>query len=286
MRDEIVRGRRDFVRLAAGGALALPALGGGLARAQGAPGGGAAAQGAAAYPPRPARKKALFVYGGWDGHEPVKCRDLFVPWLEKNGFDVAVSDTQKPYADPAVMDSLDLIVQIWTMGTIEKEPLAGLLKAVKRGVGIAGWHGGLGDAYRNETEYRYMVGGDWVAHPGGIIDYTVQITDHEDPVTKGLTDFKVRSEQYLMHVNPNNKVLATTTFDASHDAWIDGYTMPVTWKKVYGKGRVFYTSLGHTADVFDIPQALTMVQRGMLWASDSRYEPTANLVRSMYPKKG
>jgi hypothetical protein len=171
------------------------------------------------------------------------------------------------------------------MGTIAKEPLAGLLAAVKSGTGLAGWHGGLGDAYRNETEYRYMVGGDWVAHPGGIIDYEVQITDHEDPVTAGLSDFKVHSEQYLMHVNPNNKVLATTTFDGSRDPWIDGYTMPVAWKKVYGKGRVFYTSLGHTRDVFDIPQVLTIMQRGMLWAADSRYEATPSLVRPVYPRK-
>jgi hypothetical protein len=130
-----------------------------------------------------------------------------------------------------------------------------------------------------------MVGGDWVAHPGGIIDYTVQVTDHDDPVMAGLSDFKVKSEQYLMHVNPNNKVLATTTFDASHDAWIDGYTMPVAWKKVYGKGRIFYTSLGHTADVFDIPEAITIAKRGMLWASDSRYEPTPSLVSPVYPRR-
>jgi hypothetical protein len=89
-----------------------------------------------------------------------------------------------------------------------------------------------------------------------------------------------------MHVNPNNKVLATTTFDGSHDPWIDGSTMPVAWKKVYGKGRVFYTSLGHTADLFDVPQALAIMQRGMLWASDSRYEATPNLIRPTYPKKG
>jgi len=243
-------GRRDFVRLAAGGALAVPAL---SARA------GAQAQG---FPPRPPKKKALFVHGGWDGHEPVQCRDLFVPWLEKTGFDVVVSATQEPYADAALMKTVDLVVQVWTMGTIAKEPLAGLLAAVKSGTGLAGWHGGLGDAYRQETEYRYMVGGDWVAH----------------------TDFKVRSEQYLMHVNPNNKVLATTTFDGSHDPWIEGCTMPVAWKKVYGKGRVFYTSLGHSARDFQVPQALAIAQRGMLWASESRYEPTPRLVAPVYPR--
>jgi type 1 glutamine amidotransferase len=270
-------GRRDFVKLAASAALALPALSG-PAAAQ------APAQ-APAWPKRPEKKKALFVYGGWKGHEPEKCRDIVVPILRDSGFDVTVSDTQAPYADAALMESLDLVVQIWTMGTIEKEPLKGLLRAVKNGCGMAGWHGGMGDAYRQETEYRYMVGGDWVAHPGGIIDYTVQVTDREDPIMAGLSDFKVKSEQYLMHVNPNNKVLATTTFDASQDFWIDGYTMPVVWKKVYGKGRVFYTSLGHTADVFDIPEAITILKRGMLWASDSRYEPTPNLVRPMYPRR-
>jgi type 1 glutamine amidotransferase len=264
-------GRRDFVKRAAGGALTLPALG---TRA--------AAQ-ATSHPARLSGKKALFVYGGWEGHEPVKCRDLFVPWMQRNGFEVVTSDTQAPYADPALMQSIDLVVQLWTMGTIQKEHLQGLLAAVKGGAGLAGWHGGLGDAYRQETEYRYMVGGDWVAHPGGIIDYEIHVTDHEDPVTAGIPDFKVRSEQYLMHVNPNNKVLATTRFDGTHDSWIDGYTMPVAWKKVYGKGRVFYTSLGHTADVFDIPEALTIVQRGILWASDSRYEPTPNLVSPVYP---
>jgi len=263
-------GRRDFVKLAAGGALAAPALARASAQATG-------------FPPTPARKKALFVYGGWEGHDPVGCRDLFVPWMKNNGFDVVVSDTQAPYADPALMKTIDVIVQVWTMGTIAKEPLQGLLAAVKGGAGLAGWHGGLGDAYRQETEYRYMVGGDWVAHPGGIIDYEVHITDHEDPVTAGLSDFRMKSEQYLMHVNPNNKVLATTRFSGAADAWIDGSTMPVAWKKVYGKGRVFYTSLGHVAATFDVPQVLAMAQRGILWASDSRYEPTPNLVSPVYP---
>ena len=279
--DERDLARRRFVKLAAGGMLAVPAL----AAAQAGPAVKRAPAATGVFPPKPARRKALFVYGGWDGHEPVKCRDLFVPWLQQSGFDVTASDTQAPYADAALMKTIDLVVQIWTMGKIAQEPLAGLLAAVKSGTGLAGWHGGLGDAYRNETEYRYMVGGDWVAHPGGIIDYEVNIVDHEDPVTAGLSDFKVHSEQYLMHVNPNNKVLATTTFDAAHDPWIEACTMPVAWKKVYGKGRVFYTSLGHTTDVFDVPQALTIVQRGMLWAGDSRYETTPSLVRPVYPRK-
>jgi type 1 glutamine amidotransferase len=277
-------GRRGFVRLAAGGVLAVPEIAAAAqaaAPAQAHPTASAVQQRA---PQEPARKKALFVYGGWEGHEPAKCRDLFLPWLWKTGFEVVVSETQAPYCDRELMKTVDLVVQVWTMGTIAKEHLAGLLDAVRNGTGLAGWHGGLADAYRQETEYRYMVGGDWVAHPGGIIDHEVNIVDHQDPITAGLSDFQVRSEQYLLHVNPNNTVLATTSFGGAHDPWIAGSTMPVVWKKAYGKGRVFYTSLGHTADVFQIPQALAITQRGMLWASEGRGEPTPSLVKPVYPR--
>ena len=135
------------------------------------------------------------------------------------------------------------------------------------GVGIAGWHGGLGDSFRNNVEYQFMVGGQWVAHPGNIIDYEVNILDHSDPITHGLSDFKMRSEQYYMHVDPAVKVLATTTFTGEHAPWVKGVVMPVAWKKMYGRGRVFYCSLGHVAADFKVIEAREMVKRGMLWAS-------------------
>jgi hypothetical protein len=244
---------------------------------------------AAPPPPRPAaratRKRALFVWGGWPGHQPDRCRDIFVPWLKSVGFDVRVSDTLDAYLDQPLMKSVDLIVQIWTMGTIKKEQLKGLLEAVRGGAGIAGWHGGLGDAFRQETEYQFMIGGQWVSHPGNVIDYTVHIVDHEDPITAGIDDFRLRTEQYYMHVDPNNKVLATTTFNADHAPWIDGCTIPVVWKKVYGRGRVFYTSLGHSASVFDVPEAFELTKRGLLWASESRHARAPNLVSPTYPAR-
>ena len=212
-------------------------------------------------------KSILFVYGGWEGHEPKKCRDLLVPWLKSNGYKVTVSPSLDSYLDKKLMSSIDLIIQIYTMSTITEEQEAGLLKAVRDdGISIAGWHGGLADAFRQNTEYQFMVGGQWVSHPGGIIDYEVNIIDHNDPITKGLSDFKVKSEQYYMHVDPFNEVLATTTFSDEHAHWIKGATLPAVWKKRYGKGKVFYTSLGHTADVFDIPEAFTILKRGILWS--------------------
>ena len=214
-------------------------------------------------------KSALMVWGGWDGHEPKQCVDLFAPLLEQNGFDVQIADSLAVYEDADRLAALSLIVPVWTMGEITREQWAGLDAAVKSGVGIAGWHGGMADSFRENTDYQFLVGGQWVAHPGGVIDHTVNITDREDPVTAGLADFKMKSEQYYMHVDPSNKVLATTTFSGEHGgvSWIKGTVMPVAWKRRWGEGRIFYASVGHVAADFDIPEARTMVQQGMLWAA-------------------
>jgi type 1 glutamine amidotransferase len=212
-------------------------------------------------------KRALIVWGGWEGHEPKQCAEIFAPWLQSQGYEVIVSNTLDTYTDKELMQSLNLIVPIWTMGTITPEQEAGLLDAVRSGVGIAGWHGGMGDSFRNNTEYQFMVGGQWVAHPGGIIEYEVNIIKPEDPIVAGLSDFKMHSEQYYMHVDPSNEVLATTTFSGEYCEWIAGTVMPVVWKRRYGKGRVFYSSLGHVAKDFEVPEALEIMKRGMLWAS-------------------
>jgi type 1 glutamine amidotransferase len=207
------------------------------------------------------------VWGGWAGHEPRQCVDVFAPWLRSQGYGVLISDTLDTYLDQPLMSELDLVVPVWTMGAITKEQEAGLLGAIQSGVGVAGWHGGMGDSFRNAVNYQFMVGGQWVAHPGGIIDYEVNITNHTDPITAGIPDFRMHSEQYFMHVDPSNEVLATTTFGPEHCEWIGGVTMPVVWKRRWGAGRVFYCSLGHVAKDFDVPEARELVQRGMLWAS-------------------
>ncbi len=227
-------------------------------------------------------KKVLYVYGGWKGHEPTQSLDIFVPWLRSEGAEVTVSDTLDSYLDKKLMDSLDLIVQTWTMGEITGDQEKALLAAVKRGVGMSGWHGGTGDSFRNNTEYQFMIGGQWVAHPGGVIDYSVQIRDKKDPVTQGLKDFAMHSEQYYMHVDPNVKVLATTRFNADHSPWIDGCVIPVVWKKYYGDGRVFYSSLGHVMKDFEVPEALEIQKRGIRWAAESKYQPKEKWTSPIY----
>jgi hypothetical protein len=212
-------------------------------------------------------KKSIIVWGGWDGHEPKLCADLFAPVLRNEGYEVEVFDTLDVYLNKEKMSALDLIVPIWTMGTITREQEMGLLEAVKSGIGIAGWHGGMGDSFRNNTEYQWMVGGQWVAHPGGVIDYRVNITRPDDPIVAGIQDFDMHSEQYYMHLDPSNEVLATTTFNGEHAYWVNGVVMPVVYKRMYGQGRVFYASFGHVRKDFDVPETVEIMRRGMLWAS-------------------
>jgi len=210
--------------------------------------------------------KALIVWGGWSGHEPKPCADIIEQILIEEGYVVQVEEGTRAFATHDLSE-FDLIVPIVTMGKIEGEESSKLIEAVKSGVGIAGFHGGAGDSFRDNTTYQYMIGGQWVAHPGNSIDYVVNITRPDDPIVAGISDFAYHSEQYYMHVDPSNEVLATTTFTGEHDSWIEGTVMPVVWKRKFGEGRVFYSSLGHKAKEFEVPQMREIFRRGMLWAA-------------------
>lgn len=216
--------------------------------------------------------RALMVWGGWSGHEPEACVRTFAPLLEQSGFEVRIEPTLDVYLDAAYLASLDLIVPIWTMGQITKEQEKGLLDAVRGGVNVGGWHGGMCDAFRNNVNYQFMTGGQWVAHPGGVIDYDVIINRPDDPIVAGLADFRLHSEQYYLHVDPGNEVLATTVFKGDREGmdWIRGTVMPVAWKRRYGKGRVFYAAFGHVAADFAVPEAKEIIRRGLLWAALGR----------------
>jgi len=211
-------------------------------------------------------KHALIVWGGWHGHEPEQCAHIVRDMLLRNAYNVRIETLTSAFADPELA-LLDLIVPIYTMSRLEKEESANLSAVVRDGVGLAGFHGGMCDAFRESVAYQFMCGGQWVAHPGNIIDYRVNITRRDDPIMQGVEDFDYRSEQYYMHVDPSNEVLATTTFSGEHADWINGVEMPVVWKRHHGKGRVFYSSLGHVTKEFEVPEMRTILRRGLVWAA-------------------
>ena len=217
-------------------------------------------------------KNALVVWGGWNGHTPKESIDVFVPLLAEKGYNVTVSDTLQSYADAELMAAQDLIVPCWTMGKIEGPQVKGLLAAVRAGAGLVGWHGGIIDSFRENTDYQWMTGGQWVAHPGGCIPtYTVEIVDREHPITRGLNDFVMtQTEQYYIHHDPAIRVLCRSVVSGEHgdkDLYQAGTVMPYAYTKSWGKGRVFVACWGHTDRDFLVPEAREIVLRAMLWAT-------------------
>lgn len=227
-------------------------------------------------------RNALIVRGGWDGHQPVETTNAFIPFLEEHGFDVRVEEGPAIYTDEAYLDTVDLIVQINTMNTIEKEEFAGLQRAVVNGTGLAGWHGGIADAYRNNADYLHMIGGQFAHHAGvepslrkgeqadNYIPYTVHITElgKSHPITQGIEDFDLVTEQYWVLSDEYNDVLATTTQDVRPwDAWHRPVTAPAIWTRQWGKGRIFVSAPGHRLEVVQEPHVRTIIERGLLWAA-------------------
>ncbi len=220
-----------------------------------------------------ADRKALIVWGGWDGHEPDKVADLFAEILRAENFEVEVSNSLDSFADEEKVLAQNLLVPVYTMSTISNEQFAPVQKAVAElGIGIAGCHGGMCDAFRNHTEWQFMTGSQWVAHPGNDgVTYTVNInTANPHPITEGLSDFEVVSEQYYLHVDPGVNVLATTQFPLAGvgGPHVDNpCAMPQVYTKRYGAGRVFYNALGHHRVVLEAEVPRELMRRGFLWAA-------------------
>lgn len=212
-------------------------------------------------------RQALVLQGGWPGHQPREFAEFARGQLTERGFEVEVHDSLAVLDDGDRVAEFDLIVPVWTMGELTDQQERNLLSAVAAGTGLAGWHGGMGDAFRPNLGYKMMVGGQFVAHPGDFRRYEVRFTRTTDPITKGLEAFDITSEQYFLHVQPGLAVLAETTFSGDDMPWLEGVVMPVAWKRSWGEGRVFYLALGHRIEEFDIPEVRALATRGMIWAS-------------------
>jgi len=228
------------------------------------------------------RKNALIVRGGWDGHQPVEATDLFLPFLNANGYSVRVEGSPQPYADQVYMDSVDLIVQCNTMASIEPSELAGLRAAIEAGTGMAGWHGGIADSYRNSSDYLHLIGGQFACHPGkhpaervgaqsdNYVPYRINIVsaaaDH--PITHGIRDFDLVTEQYWVLSDDYIDVLATTTQAVRDwDPWTRPVVSPAIWTRQWGKGRIFVCTPGHRVEILEDRNVRTIIERGLLWAS-------------------
>jgi type 1 glutamine amidotransferase len=229
-----------------------------------------------------ATKCALVVRGGWDGHQPVEATNLFIPFLTASGYSIRVEDSPGPYADAEYMQKVDLIVQCNTMASIERAQLQGLRAAIEAGTGMAGWHGGIADSYRNSADYLHLIGGQFACHPGkapderigaqsdNYVPYRINMlpaaADH--PITRGIDDFDLVTEQYWVLHDDYIDVLATTTQAVREwDPWTRPVCSPAIWTRRWGKGRIFVCTPGHRVEILQDANVRTIIERGMLWAS-------------------
>jgi type 1 glutamine amidotransferase len=213
---------------------------------------------------------ALVVRGGWEGHQPVASTEIFLPDLRKAGFDITISDTLDVYEDTDALREFDLIVQCWSIGELTEAQCAGLIAAVRSGVGFAGWHGGIVGTFNTSRPYLRMVGGQFLHHPPGFFDYQVQICPEwaKHPIVAGIPDFTVHTEQYWMITDAWNEVLATTIVHPGRtDEFTDPLPMPVVWTRRWGAGRVFFSAIGHRPEDLVQPEVFALTERGLRWAS-------------------
>lgn len=211
-------------------------------------------------------REALIVWGGWAGHEPEACAGILAGMLGEDGFRTQVTNDYAAFG-AADLDRFDLVVPVITNDRIDRALVENLARAVRSGVGLAGCHGGLAASFRDQIGFHFMTGVQWVAHPGDIIPFRVDIVKPEDPIVAGLAGFDYVSEQYYLHYDPSIEILATTTFDGTHDPVTAGVIMPVVFKRRFGEGRVFYSALGHVAAEYAREPMRTILRRGLNWAA-------------------
>ena len=218
-------------------------------------------------------QRAIIVWGGWDGHEPEKVGKIFESVLAAEGFEVTRTNSLEPFEDAEALAEFDLIVPIWTMGSISNTAVENVSNVVAGGTGIAGCHGGMCDSFRDSVTWQFITGGNWVSHPGGEdVTYTVNIVNSSSELTSGIEDFEVTSEQYYLHVDPAVEVLASTRHPGykwyhSSNRAVD---VPAVWTKRWGHGRVYYNSLGHSASVMEMASPIELMRRGFLWAASGK----------------
>ncbi|MDX6302424.1 MAG: uncharacterized protein QOF53_3638 [Nocardioidaceae bacterium] len=215
-------------------------------------------------------RRALVVRGGWEGHSPVEATERFIPFLEENGFSVDVHEGPEVYGDADLVAATDLVVQCFTQGEASDEQVTNLSNAVRGGTGLAGWHGGIVDSFRGSPDYLHMTGGQWAAHPGGFVDYEVEVVPERagHPIVAGLDRWKHHTEQYWCLTDDLNDVLATTRFEATPQTpWRDDLVVPAVWTRQWGAGRVFVSTIGHHLADLDVPEVRTLTERGLLWAA-------------------
>ena len=222
------------------------------------------------------RGRCLVLHGGWQGHGPEEAARFAIARLVYDFEVVCARDLD--VLRPEILAGFDLLLPIWTFGELSAAREHALVEAVEAGLGLVAWHGHA-SAFLGSRAHKWLLGGQFVGHPGGEdVTYTVRFRD-DDPLVAGLEPIRVTSEQYYVLVDPAVEVLATCQTDGAGMDWLADVAMPVAWKRRWGRGRVFYCALGHDVALLEQATVCELLRRAVLWAGRERTRARGHVAR-------
>ncbi|MFI1030882.1 ThuA domain-containing protein [Streptomyces sp. NPDC020951] len=185
--------------------------------------------------------------------------------------DFAVDHTEDPAALEASLDGYAAVVFLSTSGEVLTS--AGrqrLAEYVEAGGGFAGVHAAACTEY-DWPYYGELLAARFARHPQYQPGKAV-IEDHDHPATRSLpTVWDFTDEWYDFRANPRGQVRVLAVADeSSYEGGGMGADHPLVWCREQGRGRVFYTALGHAAEAYRDPDFLAHLRGGITWAAGAR----------------
>lgn len=170
---------------------------------------------------------------------------------------------------PAGLAGVDAVFFANTTGNLGIADLPAFLEWIAGGKGFLGAHSAA-DTYHESPEYLAMLGGEFLTH-GAVVEAEVRVDDAAHPAVAHLAPrFRMTDEWYRFR--PAGSGLAMLlSFDRSPADGVgtagEAVTLPVAWHKPFGSGRVFYTAMGHRAEVWNDPRFRTHLREAVRWAT-------------------
>lgn len=225
----------------------------------------------------------VLIFSGQNNHNWRETTPRLKSILEAGGH-FTVDVTEHPeQCDAATFGKYDVLLSNWnTFGkpAVTNWPpatRAAFLDFVRNGKGFVSVHAGSSSFY-DWPEYQRLVGGSWkigqTGH-GPVHPFTVQITNHEHPITRGLTNFITTDELWQRTaLQPQVEILATAY--AAPEWKGTGHAEPVAFTTRFGAGRCFNLLLGHNAAAMNAAGFQQLLRRGAEWAATGKVS-TKNL---------
>ena len=179
--------------------------------------------------------------------------NLIVEWTKDLDINIQMSHEKDAIFK---LKDFDLCLLCITVGQLNDDEEQAIVDFVKTGKKIFAFHSASVIDEKN-TKYIDLIGGRFVTH-SPYHEFPATIADKQHPVTKGLSDFNISDELYILDREPKDAHVMVTAFE-------DNKTQPMVYAKKYGDGTVLYNALGHDEMAFNNPAYRQLTVQGIKW---------------------